>query len=296
MARPDTPLPAEFVSGFEDPALVLALDPAREANLSLYLGPVEPRALRAADPELEGLMYAGVWFWLRWICQGFYWLLGIIHALVPHWALAIVLLSVVVGVLMQPLTRIADRLQAQVQRTEALLAPELADIKKLYKGGEQSERIIALYRKHGVHPLYSLKSLVGVAVVIPVFIGAFDMLVENIWLSGESVGWIADLARPDRLAALPFTMPFFGAYLNVLPFVMTAFSVWASSIHRVDTLEGSALRRHRINLVVMALVFLLLFYTFPAGMVLYWTANNALSVLKYAWRNRRAAAMGKQEA
>ena len=291
MAKPEPALEVAFAAGVADPAMVLSPDPEQSTRLSIYLGPIEPHALRTADPHLEDLMYSGLWFWLRWICQGLYWLLGAIHAVLPHWAGAIVVLSVLVGVLMRPLSRIADRLQDQVQRTEAMLAPELAAIKAKHKGAEQSERIIALYKKHGVHPLYSLKSLAGVAVVIPVFIGAFDMLAENIWLVGEGFAWVEDLARPDALAALPFTIPFFGNQFNALPFIMTAFSVWASSLHRHDALDAAALRRQRLNLVLMALAFLALFYTFPAGMVLYWTANNALSVIKYAWRNRRADAV-----
>lgn len=289
LARPEQPLSTEFAGTDSEPALVFATDPSLETRLSLYLGPIEPQALHSADPELEGLMYAGLWFWLRWICQGLYWLLGVIHALVPHWATAIVLLSIAVGILMRPLSRIADRLQDQVHRTEAKLAPELAGIKAKYRGAEQSERMIALYKKHGVHPLYSLKSLVGVAVVIPVFIGAFDMLAGNIWLSEQRFGWIDDLARPDALAPLPFAIPFFGAQFNALPFIMTGLSLWASSLHRHEAMEPAAQRRHRINLALMALAFLALFYTFPAGMVLYWTANNALSVIKYGWRNLRAS-------
>jgi YidC/Oxa1 family membrane protein insertase len=287
LVKPQTPLPLQFAATVSDPALVLATDPGQLSTLSLYLGPIEPQALHNADPELENLMYAGLWFWLRWICQGLYWLLGVIHALVPHWAAAIVLLSVAVGILMRPLSRIADRLQDQVQRTEATLAPDLAQIKRDYKGAEQSEQMIALYKKHGVHPLYSLKSLAGVAVIIPVFIGAFDMLAENIWLAEQSWWWIRDLARPDALAALPFTLPFFGGQFNALPFIMTGFSVLASSLHRHEAMTPAALRKHRINLALMALAFLALFYTFPAGMVLYWTTNNALSVIKYAWRNWR---------
>jgi len=291
MAKPEPALDVTFATTIADPAMVLGPDPEQETRLSIYLGPIEPQALRAADPDLEDLMYSGLWFWLRWICQGLYCLLAAIHALLPYWAAAIVALSVVVSVLMWPLSRIADRLQDQVHRSEAKLAPELAEIKATHRGAEQSERIIALYKKHGVHPLYSLKSLAGVAVVIPVFIGAFDMLAENIWLAGEGLAWIEDLARPDALAALPFTIPFFGGQFNALPFIMTAFSVWASSLHRHDALDAAAMRRQRLNLLLMALAFLALFYTFPAGMVLYWTANNALSVIKYAWRNRRADAV-----
>ena len=66
---------------------------------------------------------------------------------------------------MTPLSRVADRFQQEVNETEARLAPELSRIKKNFKGEEQSAKILALYKTERVHPLYSLKSLMGVAVV-----------------------------------------------------------------------------------------------------------------------------------
>jgi len=187
---------------------------------------------------------------------------------------------------MRPLSNIADRLQDQVHQTDARLAPTLAAIKKNHKGAEQSEQIIAMYKREGVHPLYSLKSLAGVFVVIPIFIGAFDMLAENIHLSGETFLWIKDLSHPDAFLQLPFNMPFFGSYLNLLPFIMTGFSFVASILHRHPDMDATGQRKHARNLVLMSLGFLVLFYTFPAGMVLYWTTNNLISVVKMWWKRR----------
>ncbi len=255
-------------------------------ELELYLGPVEPAALSGAAEELESLMYSGLWFFLRWICQGMYYLLNVIAMAVPQWGLAVMLLSLTVGLLMRPLSKIADRLQNQVHEIDARLAPTLADIKKNHKGAEQSEKIIAMYKDEGVHPLYSLKSLAGVMVVIPVFIGAFDMLAENIHLSGEAFLWIADLSHPDMFWQMPFRLPFFGEYLNLLPFIMTGFSLVASKLHSHPAMDAAQRRKQARNLVAMAVGFLVLFYTFPAGMVLYWTTNNLISVIKTLWKKR----------
>ena len=256
-------------------------------DLDIYLGPVEPGALSHSASALEGLMYSGLWFWLRCICKALYFLLNAIVMLVPQWGLAVMVLSVLVAVLMRPLSKIADRLQDQVHQTDARLAPMLADIKKNLKGAEQSEKIIAMYKDEGVHPLYSLKSLAGVFVVIPVFIGAFDMLAENIHLSGESFLWIADLSHPDMFVKLPFRLPFFGEYLNLLPFIMTGFSFVASKLHSHPAMDAAQRHKHARNLVLMSLGFLVLFYTFPAGMVLYWTTNNLISVIKTLWKRMR---------
>jgi len=162
-------------------------------ELSIYLGPIEPKVLSQTAPELESLMYSGLW-------QALYFLLNAIVMVVPHWGLAVMVLSVVVGILMRPLSKIADRLQDQVHAIDARLAPTLTDIKKNYKGAVQSEKILKMYKDENVHPLYSLKSLMGVFVVIPIFIGAFDMLAENIHLSGQSFLWIADLSHAIQCA------------------------------------------------------------------------------------------------
>ena len=256
-------------------------------SLELYLGPIEPSSLSDSAPELESLMYSGLWFWLRWICQALYFLLNGIALAVPQWGLAVMVLSVAVGVLMRPLSRVADRLQDQVHEIDGRLAPKIAAIKKQFKGEQQSIKIFAMYKEENVHPLYSLKSLAGVFVVIPVFIGAFDMLAENIHLSGESFLWIADLSHPDAFMRLPFDLPFFGNYLNLLPFIMTGFSFIASKMHSHPAMDAAQQRKHSRNLVLMSLGFLVLFYTFPAGMVLYWTTNNLISVIKALWKKRK---------
>ena len=273
----------ETGEGRQDASLAISAEPG---SWSFYIGPVEPVILKQASADLDDIMWAGLWSWLRWICLGLFHLLAWIHLAIPSWGLAIMALSLAVNILMTPLSRIADRFQQQVNETEARLAPELQRIKKTYKGGEQSEQILALYKAEKVHPLYSLKSMMGVAVVIPVFIGAFDMLAENIHLLNTSFLWIPDLSRPDHLFTMPFRLPFFGAEFNLLPFLMTGLSFIASALHKPLALNTELRRKQVINMVLLSVLFFGLFYTFPAGMVLYWTTNNLISVAKSAWARR----------
>ncbi|MCK6370421.1 MAG: YidC/Oxa1 family membrane protein insertase, partial [Gammaproteobacteria bacterium] len=73
---------------------------------------------------------------------------------------------------------------------------------------------------------------------------------------------------------------FFGADFNLLPLVMTALTVVSAFVQRDDSLSAELLKKQQRQLYLMAAGFFLLFYTFPAGMVLYWTANNAWHLLK----------------
>jgi YidC/Oxa1 family membrane protein insertase len=286
MARPPGAADARLAGGAGRQDAELRVSTAGTGNWSFYLGPVEPVVLKNTDPVLQKVMYAGLWFWLRWICLGLFHLLAAIQQFIPVWGIAIMAMSLAVNILMLPLSRIADRFQQQVNETEARLAPELHRIKKNFKGEEQAAKILALYKTERVHPLYSLKSLVGVAVVIPVFIGAFDMLAENIHLLNTGFLWIADLSRPDDLFNLPFRLPFFGSELNLLPFLMTGLSFIASMLHKPLALNAELRGRQVRNMVLLALAFFVLFYTFPAGMVLYWTTNNLISVIKSLWARR----------
>ncbi|MGQ0383181.1 MAG: YidC/Oxa1 family membrane protein insertase [Gammaproteobacteria bacterium] len=279
--RPDTP--------------VITVRPANGAALALelHVGPVVGAQLRAVDPALANMLYAVLWEPLRWLSFGLQWILDRWQDLVGRAWLAILLLSLTVKLLMAPLIMIAERWQADVNRTKSLLDPELAAIRRECRGEEAHRRTLEVYRKHGVSHFYTFKSLAGFLIQIPVFIAAFDMLGENFRLAGEGFLWIEDLSLPDRAAALPFVLPFFGGHLNLLPLVMTAFTALAARWQEPASLSPDLRHRERLRLYAMAGLFLVLLYTFPAGMVLYWTANNFWHLLRVSWDRfgrRKAAA------
>jgi YidC/Oxa1 family membrane protein insertase len=265
----------------------LALRPADESGgtiaFTAYGGPVAKDDLVGAAPELEGMLYAVLWTPLRYLSFGLQWILDRWQDLTGHAGLAILLLSLTVKLLMAPLIMVAERWQAQVNRTKSLLEPELAAIRREFKGEEAHNRTLAVYRRHGVSHFYTFKSLAGFLIQIPVFIAAFDMLGENFRLGGEGILWIADLAAPDRLMPLPTVLPFFGGHFNLLPWVMTLFTVLAARWQEESSLAPALRQGQRLRLYAMAGMFLLLLYTFPAGMVLYWTANNFWHLLRVLW-------------
>jgi YidC/Oxa1 family membrane protein insertase len=253
---------------------------------TVYAGPIESRALAAADPDLERLLFAGLWSWLRALCWGLLALLRGLTALLGHPGTAIVALALAVRILLLPLTLLAGRLQDQVNATQARLQPGIAAIRAAHRGEERARRTLALYRAEGVHPLYALKGLAGVLVQLPVFVAVFDMLVEDFDLHRVSFLWIRDLSRPDAIARLPACLPFFGCQLNLLPFLMAGVSLAALLRFRSAGLTPSLVRRQRRNLAAMTALFFVLFYTFPAGMVLYWTSSNLVQLAGQELRRR----------
>jgi len=256
-------------------------------SLTFYGGPVERAALAAEGDDLTRLLYADLWGWLRALSQALRWLMDGLYALTGNVGFAILLLSVVVKLLMSPLTALAERWQADVNRTHARLEPLLAEAKANFRGEARHERVLAAYESLGVSPLYTMKSLAGYLIQIPVFIAAFTMLGENFALAETPWLWIDDLSRPDAFASLPFALPFFGGDLNLLPFVMTALTLIAAILHGDADLTPALLASQRRRLYLLAALFFVLFYTFPAGMVLYWTMNNLLHLLVSHWPSRR---------
>ena len=290
LLRPDDGGALEPSSG-ASAALLTVDEPGRLSwRYTFYSGPLERRALTRADPGLERLLFSGLWSWLRALSVALLFLLQGLTALLGHPGLAIVALAVSVKLLLLPLTVVAERWQEQVNATAARLEPGLDAIKAAHRGEERARRTMALYREEGVHTLYTLKSLLGVLIQLPVFVAVFDMLAEDFDLSRVAFLWIQDLARPDELLRLPVCLPFFGCYVNLLPFLMSGVSLATLLRFRSSALTPSLVRTQRRNLTGMTLLFFLLFYTFPAGMVLYWTSTNAvqLAVQEVKRRLRRA--------
>lgn len=257
-----------------------AVSLAGATRYTLYAGPVEWQSLRSVAPELSEMLFAALWDFLRALTFGMMLLYGFIQGLVGNYGLAIVLLSLAVKILMSPLTALADRWQRQVNEMHSLLKPELDAIRREYKGEEAHTRTLDVYRKHNISQFYTFKSAAGFLIQIPVFIAAFDMLAENFALSEMAFLWVADLAKPDRLAALPVVIPFFGGYLNLLPFLMTFLSALAALLQQETSLSADLQRQQSLRLYLMSAAFFILFYTFPAGMVLYWTSSNLFHLLK----------------
>ncbi len=253
---------------------------ARSLDAVLYAGPIERGRLTAVDPVLDGLLFAALWDWLRELSFGLLYLLERWYRVMNSYGVAVLLLSLSIKVLTWPLTAVAERWQDEVNRLRSALKPDLDAVRREFRGEEAHRRTLEVYRQHGVSPLFPLRSLLGFLIQIPILIAAFDMLGQNFGLNGASFLWIRDLALPDRWITLPTILPFFGGHLNLLPLVMTALTVLAARLKQDPSLSVELRTGQRRQLYAMAAVFFVLLYSFPAGMVLYWTSNNLWHLLR----------------
>ncbi len=182
---------------------------------------------------------------------------------------SIVVLSLTVNLLVLPLYRRADAIQEEERQAQIRLAPGVNRIKKAFRGNERFMMLQTYYRQNGYSQLAPLKGAVPLLLEIPFFLAAYRFLNSLHLLQGAAMGPIQDLSLPDQLLKLG------GISLNLLPFLMTAVNLLSASLYT----KGAPLRT-KIQLVLMALVFLVLLYSSPAGLTVYWTLNNLFSLLK----------------
>ena len=183
--------------------------------------------------------------------------------------LSIFCMSLAMNLLLLPLYRRADVIQEEERAIEKRLEPGVAHIKKAFQGDERFMMLQAYYRKNDYKPYYSLKGSLPLVLEIPFFLAAYRFLSNLEQLRGTSFGPIADLGAPDGLLTVG------GVTLSLLPILMTLINFISSAIYT----KGLP-KKDKLQLYAMALVFLVLLYRSPSGLVLYWTLNNLFSLVK----------------
>jgi YidC/Oxa1 family membrane protein insertase len=189
---------------------------------------------------------------------------------------SVIFLSIVVNTLTLPIYIIADRWQKEERELQKRMKKKLIDIRAVFRGDERQMIINTYYRQMGYSPVFVVKASVGLLLQIPFFIAAYQFLSHTSLLADISFFFLRNLSSPDGLLRL--SLPVFGmTVVNIMPILMTGFNLVSSLIYAKDL--G---KREIIQLVAMALVFLVLLYNSPSGLVLYWTMNNIYSLVKNA--------------
>ena len=183
--------------------------------------------------------------------------------------ISVIGVSIAVSVLCLPLYIVAEHWQ-QVQRdTEKKLEKGIQRIKSTFKGDEQYMILTAFYKENHYHPLMALRSSFGLLIQVPFFMAAYSFLSNLPVLRGYSFLFIKDMGAADSLFSI-------GSFkVNVLPIAMTAINIIAGAIYT----KGFKFK-DKLTIYGMALVFLVILYNSPSGLVLYWTMNNVFSLVK----------------
>lgn len=191
------------------------------------------------------------------------------YKLTASYGWSIVLMSLVVNFIILPIYIQAERWQENERKIKNSISEKEKMIKRAFKGQERFAMISTLYRQAGYSPLLALRSSLGFFLQIPFFCAAYLYLSELKELQSVHFCFIQNLGAPDHLISV-------GNYsINFLPILMTVINLLSAFIYT----EGLG-KKDKIQLVGMALLFLVLLYDSPAGLVLYWTCNNIFSLCK----------------
>lgn len=236
-----------------------------------YIGPKKQSLLW--DLGMRDVMDFGMW---RWICYPLVWILNVFNAWFPNYGVAIILLTILVRILFWPLTHKSTVGMKKMQEIQ----PLMKEIQKKFKDNPQrlQQETWALYRDHKVNPM---SSCLPMLIQIPVFIALFNVLRSAVELRYAPFLWIADLSEPEGLFASWF--PFGG--LNILPILMAATMALQSAL----TPSTGDKNQQRMMMVFMPVMMLVMFYSFPSALSLYWTLSQVFSIVQM-WLIRRKSA------
>ena len=255
-----------YYLSFRQPVVNIEPGAQGEFNAQFYVGPKDQYRLEAIHPDLDLTVDYG---WLWWAAQPLFWLMQRIHSLVGNWGISIILLTLVVKLAFFKLSATSYKSMARMRK----LQPKMQALKERYADDKQtfSQEMMRLYQKEKVNPL---GGCLPILVQMPVFIALYWVLLESVELRhAPFFGWIQDLSDKDPWFILPVIMGasmFLQMRLNPTP---------------PDPTQAKVMQ-------MMPIIFTFMFMWFPAGLVLYWSVNNILSMTQQWIITRRIEAAG----
>ena len=237
--------------------------------------------LGSISPELNQIRYQHLWSPLSELSQIIELSLIFINKHISNnWGVTVILFAIIYKILILPVSIMTAKLAMNVSQIRTQLEPKLTEIKNKYDGEEAHNKIMKAHSELGVSPFYSLKPMIGSFIQIPILIAVFNALGEMPQFSGESLFWIKNLAYPDSIMHSTLAIPMFGNTLNLLPLLMAIIAIYSTITYKNKYLTLDEVKKQKRKLYSMAIVFFILFYPFPAVMVLYWTLANILDFIQ----------------
>jgi YidC/Oxa1 family membrane protein insertase len=239
---------------------------------TLYAGPQEENKLAQLAPGLELVKDYG---WFRMLSSPLFWLLDKLHGLLGNWGWAIVALVVLLKAAFYGLNASAYRSMAKMKA----VGPRVQELRERYKDKPQvmQQEMMRIYREEKVNPLGGCLPIVA---QMPFFIALYWVLLSSAEMRNAPwIGWIKDLSAPDTLFGV---IPWINMPVGPLPILMTLSSLLQVKLgaQPPDPLQARMMW-------MMPLIFGVMFFFFPAGLVLYWLTNNLLSIAQQWSINKR---------
>lgn len=254
----------------EWPAVTVPPGGSQSWQARCYAGPLDYRFLDAL--KLDHAVSLGAFTTVtRLLRAAMLRMTGLLHS----YGAAIVLLTVFLSILFYPLTWASFRTMKKME----LVQPEIKALQERYRSDPKrlNEEVMKIYKHHRVNPLAGCLPLL---LQMPIFIALYQVLSRSPELRGASFFLIRDLAAPDAMLPLPMALPILGSAVNLLPLAMAGVMLLQQRMSQ----RGRALtEEQRVQQKVfgfMPVLFGVMFYGLPSGLVLYWLLNTSLAVVQ----------------
>jgi len=250
-----------YAAGMITPLESIAPGASKTAEATLFVGPQEEKVLEALSPGLDLVKDYG---WLTILAKPLYWLLDRLHGFIQNWGWAIVALVLLLKIAFYWLNAKAYASMAKMKA----INPKIMEMRERLKDRPQEMQVamMKIYKEEKVNPM---GGCFPIMVQIPVFIALYWVLLSSVEMRNAPwVLWIHDLSAPD---------PYF-----ILPVLMTVTTMLQTALNPAppDPLQAKLMW-------FMPLIFSVMFFFFPAGLVLYWITNNVLSIAQQWMINTR---------
>lgn len=245
----------------------VAAGASKTFDAQLFIGPQEEHRLAALAPGLELVKDYG---WFTILAKPLFWLLTQLHKYIGNWGWSIVALVVLLKIAFYWLNAKAYASMAKMKAVN----PRVMEMRERLKDKPQQmqQEMMRIYREEKVNPLGGCLPIVA---QMPFFIALYWVLLSSVEMrQAPWIGWITDLSAID---------PFY-----ILPLLMTGTSLLQTWLNPTppDPVQARMMW-------IMPLVFSVMFFFFPAGLVLYWLTNNILSIAQQYVINKRLGVLGK---
>ena len=238
----------------------------------VFMGPMNYSILSEYDNNLDELIMNHGWYetTFRPVSLFILSIFNFFKTFIPNYGIIIILFSIIVKIVVYPLTKKSYRSMKEMSK----LQPLMAELKEKYKGDPQryQKETMKLYKEHGVNPM---GGCLPVLLQLPLLGALFIVFRSTIQLRGASFipGWIDDLSRGDTLFTLPLSLPMYGDQFNLLPILMAVSMIFQSKMTMKDP-------KQKAMVYIMPIFLLLLFNQFPSGLNLYYTMFNVLTIIQ----------------
>lgn len=225
----------------------------------------------------------GFYRFFKLLANALTWVLDLLALAVHHYGVAVILLTVLIKAALFRTTWKQQESMLKMQK----IGPELKYLQEQYKNNRQmqAQKQMELFKKHGVNPLGGCLPLF---IQLPIFIALFQAFSHSADLRGTSFLWVSDLTLPDQVLGVPIALlDNWVLSLNPLPLIYIGVSAWMGFSQPMPANADPQQEMMYKMMRWMPVVFGLIFYNMPSGLVLYFTVQAVISTLELKFIRRR---------